>query len=98
MDWRPSPVQPELFDIPLTRVETGKYQTEVNKSIKAAVEKLDRDPKWQKMTPEAKRNYLEDVVSYAREGAKDRMAHQLFTPAEATRRRGEAAVKKREGK
>lgn len=94
ISWRPSPLDPVIQDVPLTRVEGAKYQRAANQLTMDLIRELEADPKWVNQPPEVKTKYLQDVRDRRMETVRQQIIHDIPAP-EWNRRRGEALTKKR---
>jgi hypothetical protein len=66
--WRPGPVDPEIRDLPLTRVEVGRYQKRVNEEFDKIVHTMSQDADWQKLPASQKQAVLQRVMTRIRDG------------------------------
>lgn len=75
--WRPGPVDPEIYNVPLTRAEYGELQKDVNRRTDEAIQRIVANPRWQALPPAQKEQILKEAVADQHEVAKDLMVKKI---------------------
>lgn len=65
--WRPAPASPQVANVPLTRVEYGEMQKNINRATDEAIHRYAADPRWQALPTKDKEDTISSYVSDVRE-------------------------------
>jgi hypothetical protein len=95
VNWRPSPVDYKIGDVPLTLSEYGDYQREVNIAVDKTIQETSRKADFLVKSPGEKEAMLERSVGFAKEAVRNKFLSRIPTAERAKRRKLEDEKEKK---